>query len=92
MKCAIIIACGIKQIMFTPENDEERMALKLITPMDEISMDVKEGTLYNDSPPSARGYVISKCAGGYLRAYEDVNSLMLVLRPKKIEENEAKNL
>lgn len=84
MKCAIIIADGIKQIMFSPENDSEKQALKLITPDDDISIDIKEGTLYDRMPPSAHGYSVQKCQGGYLRAYEQADSLMLVLRPKKV--------
>lgn len=82
MKTAIIIADGVKQIMFTPENKSEEIALALITPDDNISVEIKEGTLYDSSPKSARGYVVNKCRGGYLRAYECADSLMLVLTPK----------
>lgn len=83
MKTAIIIANGLKQIMFTPETDEERQALKMITPNDEISLEVKEGSFFDRSPASAQGYVVRECRGDYLRAYEDTDSIMLVLRPKK---------
>lgn len=86
MKTAIIIADGIKQIMLTPENDSERQALKMITPQDNITLETKTGTLYDRSPESAKGYVVRKCKGGYLRAYEDEDSLMLVLRPKETKE------
>ena len=82
MKCAVIIADKIKQIMLTPENDSERMALNFITSDDEITLDVEWGTLYNDTPPSARGYTVSECKGGWLRAYEQKDALMLVLKPK----------
>lgn len=83
MKTAIIIADGIKQIMFTPENDSEKQALKMITPQDDITLETHTGTFYNSSPESAKGYTVSECKGGYLRAFEDKNSLMIVLRPKK---------
>lgn len=83
MKAAIIIADGIKQIMFTAENDSEAMALKMITPDDDISLEVKAGTFYDTPPRAALGYVVAQCGGGYLRAYECSKSLMLVLRPKE---------
>ena len=80
MKTAIIISNGLKQIMFTPENDSEKMALKLITPDDNISIEVKHGRFTDKA--TATGYSISECRGGYLRAWEDDNSVMLLLRPK----------
>lgn len=88
MKTAIIIADGIKQVMFTPENESEKQALKMFTPQDDINVEVKTGTFYSNLPDSARGYVVQKCQGGYLRAYESEESLMLVLTPK--EEPEIK--
>lgn len=30
MKCTVVIADGIKQIMFTPENKAEKLALSMI--------------------------------------------------------------
>ncbi len=85
MKTAIIISDGVKQIMFTPENESEKQALKLITPQDDITVETKEGSLFDNhsTPKSAIGYTVSECKGGYLRAYEDTDSLMIVLRPKK---------
>lgn len=84
MKTALIIADGIKQIMLTPESDSERQALKLITENDDITVEFKEGTFYsNYTPKSALGYTVQKCQGDYLRAYENEDSLMLVLTPKK---------
>lgn len=41
MKTAIIIADGIKQVMFTPENDSEKQALKMITPQDNITVEIR---------------------------------------------------
>jgi len=60
METAIILADGIKQIMFTPENDSEKAALELITPLDDISLEMKRGTLYDQHPDCAIGYVIQK--------------------------------
>lgn len=82
MKCAIIIADGLKQIMFTPENETERNALKMITPEDDITVDIKTGTFFEQMPTSAAGYCVEESKGGYLRAYCSAESLMLVLRPK----------
>lgn len=82
MKTAIIIADGIKQVMLTPENDSEKMALKMITENDDITVEFKTGTLFDKAPRSALGYIIQKSNGDYLRAYESEDSLMLVLKPK----------
>jgi len=90
MKCAIVIADGLKQIMFTPETQNEKDALGMITPEDNISIDIKTGSFYTDMPPSAAGYCVSESNGGYLRAYECRESLMLVLRPKANKEKNVK--
>lgn len=84
MKTAIIIACGIKQICLTPENEEERQALKMITADDDISLEIKEGSMYDQPPFSSvkNGYIIEKSQGGYLRGYTCSDSIMLVLTPK----------
>lgn len=87
MKTAIIMADGIKQIMFTPENENEKQALELFTPNEEITLEVKTGTLFDRSPDSAKGYTVQKCKGDYLRAYEDEDSLMFILKPKKLKSN-----
>lgn len=86
MKCAMVIASGVKQIMLTAEDEEEQAALELLSKENqEISVEMKEGSFFHHAsvPQSARGYLIAECKGGYLRAYEDPKSLMLVLRPKK---------
>lgn len=41
MRTAIILVDWSKQIMFTPETDNEKEALKLITPDDNISTVIK---------------------------------------------------
>lgn len=87
MKCAIVISDGLKQIMFTPETQTEREALKLITIEDNISVDIKTGSFYDNMPNSASGYCVRESNGGYLRAYSCEESLMLVLRPNKKNES-----
>ena len=87
MKTAIIFADGIKQIMFTPENNEEKEALKMITSDDNIELAIKTGTIY-DGPRGSRspyGGSVQLSRGGYLRIFDGDDSLMLVLTPKKIE-------
>ena len=92
MKCAIVIADGIKQIMFTPENKNEKMALEMIRMDDNITVERKTGRFYDryedDNYQNVRGYNVALCQGGYLRAYDDSDSLMLVLKPKKDRESD----
>jgi hypothetical protein len=83
MKTAIIITDGLKQIMFTPENEVEKEVLKLFTVNDNISIEPKRGTLYDEPPECARGYTMAKSSGNYYRAYECEESLMFILKPKK---------
>lgn len=81
MKTAIIISDGVKQVMFTPENDSEKQALKMITPDDDIELAVKTGSFHASYKPA--GYHVGMCQGGFLRAWDDEDSVMLVLTPKK---------
>ena len=81
MKTAILIADGVKQIMFTAENDAERQALKMISTEDEIHTVVKTGNFYNE--PEVFGVNVYKCQGGYYRAEANNDSVMFVLTPKK---------
>lgn len=84
MKVAIIFSEGIKQINFTPENDDEKQALNLIYPNDNIELAVKTGSFGESNLiPSRHG--IAMCGGGYLRKFPDSESIMLVLSPKKEE-------
>ena len=84
MKCAVVLADGVKQIMFTPETKNEKMALKMISAGDEITVETKEGTFYDDfRGVQQKGYNVVLCQGGYLRAFEDSDSLMLVLKQKE---------
>lgn len=82
MKVAIIFSDGRKQINFTPENDDERQALKLITPNDDIQLAVKYGT-FGEERHKPFTIDINQCKGGYLRAFDSSESIMLVLSPKE---------
>lgn len=85
MKTAIVFAGGIKQIMFTPENDDEKQALRLITPDDNIELAIHHGGFgeANFKPFTAS---INKCRGGFLRVFSDQETTMLVLTPKEVME------
>lgn len=82
MKTSIVFSEGTKQIIFTPENDDERQALKMITPDDNIELAIHSGT-FGDRQNKPFTATINKCRGGYLRLYSDQESVMLVLTPKE---------
>lgn len=84
MKVAIIFSDGVKQINFTPENEDEKQALKLITPDDNIELAIKVGHFTDEKKPYS--IEVSSCKGGYLRAFDGYESIMLVLTPKKTKE------
>ncbi len=86
MKTAIIFADGIKQIIFTPENDDEKKALKLFSPNDDIELAIHTGSFGEQRfrPFTAN---IQKCQGGFLRVFDNSESIIFVLTPKtKINE------
>jgi|GEM_PF-1752742 len=87
MKTAILLADGVKQIMFTPETENEKQALRMITPDDDIHTVIKRGTMY-DRDSSIFGVNIYECQGGYMRAEDQPDSVMFVLTLKK---NKAEN-
>ena len=82
MKVSVLLMENAKQIMLTPENDHERSALKIVAPGDKIEAQVKWGTMF-DRDERLLGYEINKCQGGYYRAYENTDSLMLVVTSDK---------
>ena len=84
MKCAIVLGNGVKQIMFAPENDNEKQALKMITPDDDISIQTKQGSFYDDNAKVV-GYNVGFCQGGYLSAFSEGDCVMLVLKRKEKE-------
>lgn len=81
MKTSILITEGVKQIMFTPENESEKEALKYISPNDNIHTIIKKGS-FSDKE-EVFGVDIYHCQGGYYRAQESTESVMFVLTPKK---------
>lgn len=83
MKVAIIFTDGVKQINFTPENESEKQALKMITPDDNIELAVKTGSFIDShNKPNPYSVEINMCRNGYLRAFSSEESIMLILTPK----------
>ena len=81
MKTAILIANGVKQIMFTPENDAEKQALNIISTEDDIHTVIKRGQFADTD--EVFGVDVQFCEGGFLRAYKSEKSVMFVLTPKE---------
>jgi hypothetical protein len=81
MKVAIIFSEGTKQINFTAETEDEKQALRLITPNDDIQLAIKEGS-FGDKHNQPFTIDVNGCQGGYLRAFSAENSRMFVLTPK----------
>lgn len=91
MKTALIITEDIKQIVLTPQTEAEKKALKLFTPDDHIEVAIKSGTLFGyDRKTPMIGMDVNECQGGYLRFFENEESIMLVLTPKKSAEEANK--
>lgn len=86
MKTAIIIHDNIKQIVLTPESDSDKEVCRMFTPDKAIDLAIHKGTLY-DNPYSHRvgrfGVDIAMCQGNYLRAYDNQESVMLILSPSQ---------
>ncbi len=88
MKTAIIFADGVKQIVLTPENDDEKFALSLITPQDDIELLITEGKIGDiRNQPFTKSVNMSQ--GGYLRIFDDSESRIFVLTPK--DKSDGKN-
>lgn len=82
MRTAIIFSGGVKQIVFTAETDEEKMALNLMSCDDDIEMLSVNGS-FGDSGNKPFTATVSPCRAGYLRVFSDENSRILVFKPKK---------
>lgn len=84
MITSIIISEGVKQIVFTPENDEEKAVLKMITVNDSIEVLSMHGSPYALGGSKTKPFAanIGSCGGGYLRMFTDEDSRILVLKPK----------
>lgn len=81
MKISLVIAEGYKQVMFEPETEHEKQALKLIAP-DDVLIGVAKRGIFDDKNNYCNE-VISMCQGGYLRRFAQSESLMFVIEPKK---------
>lgn len=86
MKTAIILSDGIKQVVFTPENDQEKQALALFTADDNIEIAIHNGS-FGESRFKPFSANVGMCQGGYLRAFSDDSSRIFVLRPKTNEQD-----
>lgn len=84
MKTTVIFSDGVKQIIFTPENKDEKYALSLLTPSDDIELLIVDGS-FGDKDKKPFTATVNSCRGGYLRVYSDENSRILVLKPKTTE-------
>lgn len=89
MKVSLIISEKAKQVMLTPEDESEKLALKMISSGNDIEVAVKDGRFHSGLRPA--GYEIDMCQGGYLRAWDSEDSIMLVLTPKNPEASEEKS-
>lgn len=82
MKTTIIIQDNIKQVMFTPECESDKKALQMIQPSDQIELAIMQGNFISDPSIKPLGLKSGMCLGGYLRAWADDDSIMLVMTPK----------
>ena len=85
MKISIVITEGAKQIMMTPETKTEKTALKYIAPDDELKVVNKTSTFMGNFSNKNEhvNYQVSKCDGGWYRAFETEDSLMFVIKDNK---------
>jgi hypothetical protein len=90
VKVSVVISEGVKQVMFTPENDHEREALKWIAPGDSYEVATEWGTF--DNKPQHYSYNVSMSQGGNLRRFAEEDSLMFVLTPKDTEDLHTSSL
>jgi hypothetical protein len=84
MQISIVIVEGAKQIMLTPETEHEKQALNFINPEDEISVVSKRGGFCDDF--SHANLQVGMCQGDYLRAFNNADSLMFLIKDKKDKE------
>jgi len=97
MKTAIVIFNDIVQIMLTPENKAEEAILKFIEPDKQIIVDSKRGSFFTDPLHNASsmeriGAEVNMCRGGYLRTFENKDSVILVIAsPKPASEPQKEN-
>jgi len=82
MKTAIIFCQGVKQVNLTPENEDERLALRMFTTNDNISIAIKKGT-FAGPHMAPFGAELAMARGEYLRAFDSDESVMFVMTPKE---------
>lgn len=83
MKTAIIFSDNTKQIILTPESESEKTAIGMITENDNIEIALKNGSIYScGNQEEIFTASLKQSRGGYLRVYNDDNSIILVLTPK----------
>ncbi len=89
MKISLVITEGYKQVMFQPETEHEKNALKMIAPDDVLVGVAKRGTFDNEDKYANE--TIHMCQGGYLRRFAQSESLMFVIQDKVQQPNPSNN-
>jgi hypothetical protein len=84
MKISILITEHAKQIMFTPETEHEKKALKFIQP-EETLVAVTRWQTFSEVKEIV-GVSVGKSVGGGYRAYEDKESLMFIIEKEEKKE------
>ena len=86
MKTAIIISDWVTQVVFTPESEDEKKALKLFDIWQDVEILIKSWNIFwyshtdrNNLPFTASPKM---CQWWYLRMYEDAESRIFVIKPK----------
>jgi hypothetical protein len=82
MKTAVIFSDGIKQIILTPENEDEKFALSLISSKDEIELAIVDSARFGNEGPKPFTANVAYCRANYLRVFDDSVSKVLVLKPR----------
>ena len=75
MEISLLIKHGLKQLVLTPEAEEEKAILTLFP---------TGGTFL-----AKRGSVFQKCAGGWIREYEDDHSLSIVISSEEDKQDDS---
>lgn len=80
MKISILLHEDGKQIMLEPENEHEKMALKMIAPGDKIEAASKWATFDNEE--KTYGYHVGLNQAGYYRAWPKDEALVFIVKNK----------
>ena len=78
MKISLVIVENAKQIMLTPETEHEKQCLKMINPKDTLEVVSRWGTFTSEYGHA--GLQVAMCEGDYLRAFNDQDSLMFLIK------------